>query len=188
MALSHANLLANIRAFGEAFDITPDDVGVSWLPLYHDMGLIGAWFGALYHGTPVVIMSPLTFLSRPVRWLEAFHRIAARSRRRRTSPTTCACARSPDAELEGLDLSSWRCALNGAEAVIAGTIDRFVARFAPHGFRREAMKPVYGLAEASLCLTAPPPGRAPRVDRVAREPFERRRAIEPRARRRSDVR
>ncbi len=69
--------------------------------------------------------------------------------------------------------------MNGAEAVIAATIERFVARFEPHGFRREVMKPVYGLAEASLCITAPPPGRAPRIDRVAREPFERHRAIEP---------
>jgi 1-acyl-sn-glycerol-3-phosphate acyltransferase len=179
VALSHANLLANVRAFGEAFSIGPEDVGVSWLPLYHDMGLIGAWFGGLYHGTPVVIMSPLSFLSKPVRWLEAFH---AHRGTLAAAPNFAydLCVRKiTDRELEGLDLGSWRCALNGAEAVMAGTIDRFTARFAPYGFRREAMKPVYGLAEASLCVTAPPPGRPPRVDRVAREGFERHRAITP---------
>jgi acyl-CoA synthetase (AMP-forming)/AMP-acid ligase II len=67
--LSHANILANIRGFGQALGIRPDDVGVSWLPLYHDMGLIGAWLGSLYHGIPVAILSPLAFLARPARWL-----------------------------------------------------------------------------------------------------------------------
>jgi acyl-CoA synthetase (AMP-forming)/AMP-acid ligase II len=72
--LSHANLLANLRAMGEAVEVSSDDVFVSWLPLYHDMGLIGAWFGSLYFGMPLVLMSPLAFLSRPVRWLRAISR------------------------------------------------------------------------------------------------------------------
>ena len=72
--LTHANLLANVRAIGEALELRSDDVGVSWLPLYHDMGLIGAWLMPLYFGLPVVVLSPLAFLSRPVRWLRAFHR------------------------------------------------------------------------------------------------------------------
>ena len=160
VALSHANLLANIRAFGEAFEVTGDDVGVTWLPLYHDMGLIGAWFGPLYHGMPIVSMSPLAFLARPARWLEAI----SRHRGTITAAPNFAfdlCARKiADADLEGLDLSSWRVALNGAEAVLAGTIERFTTRFAPLGFRPEALRPVYGLAESSLCVTAPPPGRA----------------------------
>ncbi len=96
VALSHANLLANIRAFGEAFELTGDDVGVTWLPLYHDMGLIGAWFGPLYHGMPIVSMSPLAFLAKPVRWLEAISRASRHaSPRRPTSPSICARARSP---------------------------------------------------------------------------------------------
>jgi fatty-acyl-CoA synthase len=179
VALSHANILANIRAFGEHFAIVPDDVAVTWLPLYHDMGLIGTWFGSLYYGIPLAVMSPIAFLSRPVRWLEALHA----HRGTLTAAPNFAydlCARKiSDEELEGLDLSSWRCALNGAEAVHSGTLERFAARFGPHGFRRDAFGPVYGLAEATLCVTAPPLGRPPRIDRLARRPFERARIVEP---------
>jgi len=179
VALSHANLLANIRSIGEAFHLTGEDVGVTWLPLYHDMGLIGAWFAPLYHGMPIVSMSPLAFLAKPVRWLEAI----SRHRGTITAAPNFAydlCARKiGEAELAGLDLSSWRAALNGAEAVLAGTVDRFSTRFAAVGFRPESMLPVYGLAEGSLCVTAPPPGRVPPVARLDREAFQRARAIEP---------
>ena len=178
VALSHANLLANIRAIGDALQLTGDDVGVTWLPLYHDMGLIGAWFAPLYYGIEIVSMSPLAFLAKPVRWLEAI----ARHRATITAAPNFAydlCARKiPEADLAGLDLSSWRSALNGAEAVLAGTVERFTTRFAPLGFRPEALQPVYGLAEGSLCVTAPPLGRAPRVERLDREAFQRARAIE----------
>jgi 1-acyl-sn-glycerol-3-phosphate acyltransferase len=181
VALSHGNLLANIRSIGEAFHLTGEDVGVTWLPLYHDMGLIGAWFAPLYHGMPIVSMSPLAFLARPVRWLEAI----SRHRGTITAAPNFAydlCARKiGEEELAGLDLSSWRAALNGAEAVLAGTIARFSTRFAAVGFRPEAMLPVYGLAEGSLCVTAPPPGRVPPVARLDREAFQRARAIEPAA-------
>ena len=71
--LTHANILANIRAIGEAIDIQPDDIVVSWLPLYHDMGLIGTWLSALYFGVPIAILSPLAFLARPSRWLWTIH-------------------------------------------------------------------------------------------------------------------
>jgi fatty-acyl-CoA synthase len=172
VTLTHANLLANIRSIVEGLKITPDDVAVSWLPLYHDMGLIGAWFTTLFSGNPVVIMSPLAFLSRPVRWLQAIHR-----HRGTMSPAPNfayeLCARKiDDADLEGLDLSSWRAALNGAEPVQPATLDRFAARFAPYGFRREAILPVYGLAEASLAVSAPQVGFGPTVDRIEREAFE----------------
>jgi fatty-acyl-CoA synthase len=179
VALSHANLLANIRAFGEVFAVRPDDVVVTWLPLYHDMGLIGTWLGPVYHGVPTVVMSPLAFLSRPARWLQAFH---AHRGTLAAAPNFAydLCVRKiADDEIEGIDLGSWRSALNGAEAVMAATVERFTERFARHGFRREAMKPVYGLAESSLCVTAPPRDRAPRIDRIARVPFERSRSIEP---------
>ena len=171
--LSHANLLANIRAIGHAIDVRPDDVAVSWLPLYHDMGLIGSWLAALYFGIPIAIMSPLAFLARPVRWLQAIH---AHRATLSAAPNFAfdLCARRIGAEeIEGLDLSSWRLALNGSEAVSAETIERFTARFAPHGFRSETMCPVYGLAEASVALTVPALGAAPRIDRVSREVFER---------------
>ncbi len=171
--LTHANILANIRAIGEAIQIRPDDVGVSWLPLYHDMGLIGSWLATLYFGIPIAILSPLAFLSRPARWLWALH-----AHRATVSPAPNfafdLCVRKVgDHEIQGLDLSSWRLAFNGSEPVSPETIERFTRRFAPYGFRPEAMCPVYGLAESAVALTVPPPGRRPRVDAVAREPFQR---------------
>lgn len=177
--LTHANLLANLRAMGSTVGASSEDVFVSWLPLYHDMGLIGAYLGSLYYAFPLVVMSPLSFLARPARWLRAIHRhhgtLAA-------APNFAfeLCARAiPDHELEGLDLSSWRMALNGAEPVSPATLDRFIVRFAPYGFRREAMAPVYGLAECSVGLALQPPNRGPVIDRVQREAFMTRGRAEP---------
>jgi 1-acyl-sn-glycerol-3-phosphate acyltransferase len=177
--LTHANLLANIRAIGQAIDIRPDDVVASWLPLYHDMGLIGAWLGALYFGLPVVILSPLTFLSRPSRWLRAIHTHRATISPAPNFAYDLCVSKIADEEIEGLDLGSWRLALNGSEAVSADTIARFTRRFGPHGFRPDAMYPVYGLAEASVGLTMPPLSRPPRIDAIAREPYQRERQIRP---------
>jgi len=170
VVLTHANLLANIRAMGRAAQVSPEDVFVSWLPLYHDMGLIGAWFTSLYFGIPLVVMPPTAFLARPARWLWAI-----RDHRGTLSggPNFAyeLCRRATDAELEGLDLSSWRIAFNGAEPVSARTVTAFADRFARYGLRREAITPVYGLAECSVCLTFPPLGRGPVIDRVSRDPL-----------------
>jgi len=171
--LTHANLLANIRAIGGALGVRSDDVGVSWLPLYHDMGLIGSWLMPLYFGIPVVVLSPLAFLSRPARWLRAFDRYHGTLGAAPNFAYELAAAKVSDADLSGLDLSAWRAALNGAEPVLPSTLDRFAERFARCGFRREALLPVYGLAESSVALTIPQPGRGPRVDRVERSAFER---------------
>jgi 1-acyl-sn-glycerol-3-phosphate acyltransferase len=175
--LTHANILANIRAIGEGLAVNPLDVAVSWLPLYHDMGLIGSWLAPLYFGVPVALMSPLAFLARPARWLRAIH-----AHHGTVSPAPNfafdLCVRKiGDDEIQGLDLSSWRLALNGSEVVSPETIDRFSHRFAAYGFKAEAMCPVYGLAESSVGLTASPLGRRPRVDSIAREPFERARDL-----------
>ena len=171
--LTHANLLANVRAIGEALAIRPDDVGVSWLPLYHDMGLIGAWLMPLYFGIPVVVLSPVSFLTRPQRWLWALHRHRATITAAPNFAYELAVRKIADSDVEGLDLSSLRAALNGAEPVNAATLDRFASSFARYGFRRETFLPVYGLAESSLAVTIPPLGREPRVDRVARDFFAR---------------
>jgi len=171
--LTHANLLANVRAIGEALAIRPDDVGVSWLPLYHDMGLIGAWLMPLYFGIPVVVLSPVSFLTRPARWLQALHRHRGTITAAPNFAYELAVRKIEDSDIEGLDLSSLRAALNGAEPVNAATLDRFVRRFAPHGFRRQAFLPVYGLAESSLAVTIPALGREPRIDHVARDLFAR---------------
>ena len=175
--LSHGNILANIRAIGQAIDVNPDDVAASWLPLYHDMGLIGAWLGSMYFGLPVSVMSPLTFLSRPSRWLWSIHAHRATISPAPNFAFDLCVSKITDDEIEGLDLSSWRLALNGSEAVSADTIARFTDRFARYGFRPEAMLPVYGLAESSVGLTMPPLLRRPRIDTIAREPFQRAREI-----------
>jgi 1-acyl-sn-glycerol-3-phosphate acyltransferase len=169
--LTHANLLANLRAMGPHAGVSSNDVFVSWLPLYHDMGLIGAGLGSLYYAFPLIVMSPLSFLARPARWLWAIHR----HRGTLSAAPNFAyelCARAiQDHEIEGLDLSSWRMALNGAEPVSPATLERFIARFGRYGFRPEAMAPVYGLAECSVGLALQRPGRAPVIDRVRRDRF-----------------
>jgi 1-acyl-sn-glycerol-3-phosphate acyltransferase len=172
VVLTHSNLLANIQAIGTGLDLRAGDFGVSWLPLYHDMGLIGSWLTALCFGVPTAILSPLAFLSRPERWLWAIHEHRGTVS---AAPNFAyeLCARKIDERaLEGLDLSCWRVALNGAEPISPDTLDRFARRFAPYGFRAEAFLPVYGLAESSVALTFPPLDRKPRVDRIGRERFE----------------
>jgi 1-acyl-sn-glycerol-3-phosphate acyltransferase len=176
--LRHDNLMANIRAIAAGIQARPTDVAASWLPLYHDMGLIGTWLFCLVRGAPLDVQSPLAFLARPERWLWAIHRRRATLSAAPNFAYELCVRRIPDQALEGLDLSSWRCALNGAEPVSPETLERFCARFAPYGFRREALMPVYGLAENSVALCFPPVGRGPRVDHVARAAFESERRAE----------
>ncbi|MDH3379316.1 MAG: AMP-binding protein [Gammaproteobacteria bacterium] len=169
VVLTHRNLLANIRADGEHIKANDQDVFVSWLPLYHDMGLIGAWLGSLYFAIPLVCMSPLTFLSRPQRWLWAIHRYRGSLSAAPNFAYELCLTKIRDKDIEGLNLSSWRVAFNGAEAVSAQTIERFTQRFAPAGFRPQTMYPVYGLAECTVGLAFPPLGRPPVIDRVQRD-------------------
>jgi len=169
--LTHANLLANVRAMGEAIRVTPADVFVSWLPLYHDMGLIGAWLGSLYFAVPLVVMSPLLFLARPQRWLWAIHRFRGTLSAAPNFAFDLCLHKIEDRALQGLDLSSWRQAFNGAEPISADTMLAFCRRFGRYGFRAEAMAPVYGLAECSVGLAFPSPGQVPRVERIRREPL-----------------
>src|SRR5208283_809892 len=161
VVLTHANLLANIRAIGDVLELGPGDVGVSWLPLYHDMGLIGAWLTLLLFGVPPAVMSPLAFLTRPERWLKAFQKYGGTISAAPNFAYELCVRKIADKDIEGVDLSRWRAALNGAEPVNPDTLDRFAERFASHGFRREAQLPVYGLAEASLGVTFPPLNRGP---------------------------
>lgn len=167
--LSHTNLLANIRAMGGAMEATSTDTFVSWLPLYHDMGLIGAWLGCLYYAAPFYAMSPLSFLARPEAWLWAMHNFRATFSASPNFGFEICLNKVADADLEGLDLSSLRMIANGAEPVSAGTLRRFIARFTHYGFPAHAMAPVYGLAEGSVGLAFPPLGRPPLIDRVDRD-------------------
>jgi 1-acyl-sn-glycerol-3-phosphate acyltransferase len=168
VVLTHANLLANIRAMGEAIEASSADVFVSWLPLYHDMGLIGAWLGTLYYGAPTIIMPPLAFLADPGRWLRAIARHRATLSAAPNFAFELCCKNVRDEDMQGFDLSSLRMVVNGAEPVSPTTIARFTKRFSKLGIRPEAMAPVYGLAENSVGLAFPPVGRVPIIDRVER--------------------
>jgi 1-acyl-sn-glycerol-3-phosphate acyltransferase len=173
VVLSHANLMANVRAMGRAVHATPADVFVSWLPLYHDLGLIGANFATMVLGFPVVLMSPLAFLSRPSSWMRAIHRHRGTMS---GGPNFCfelCLRRIEDSEMEGLDLSSCRFAFNAAEPVSPETIDAFEARFGKWGLRRNCLSPSYGLAESSVGVAITTPGQAWRADRLDREHFSR---------------
>jgi fatty-acyl-CoA synthase len=172
VALTHANVLANVAAI-DAYLVESGPLrhrGVSWLPLYHDMGLIGCLFLAVYHPGPLVLLPPELFLARPALWLRAI----ARSRATITVAPNFAfglCAkRVRDEELSGMDLSSLRLVLNGAEPIAPAALRRFCDRFARFGFDERALMPVYGLSEASLAVTFSAPGRGPRtVHRAGRE-------------------
>ena len=169
--ISHANLLENIRAMGEAVRASPDDVIVSWLPLYHDMGLIGTWMSSLHFACLLVLMSPFSFLSRPQRWLWAVHHYRGTISAAPNFAYELCLKRIKDDDLKGLDLSSWRIACNGAEPVSPNTAERFCERFSPYGFRPETFMPVYGLAESTVGLCFPPLGSGPVVDRIRRDTF-----------------
>src|SRR3989440_3631603 len=171
VVLTHANLLANVKAMGKAARATTEDVFVSWLPLYHDMGLIGGCFATMYVGFPVGLMSPLAFLSRPSQWLRAIHRHRGTISGGPNFSYELCLRRIPEHELEGLDLSSWRFAFNGAEPVSPETMVQFESRFASYGFGSNVMSPVYGLAEASVGLAFTAPGERWQVDSLDREHF-----------------
>ncbi|MDO9232962.1 MAG: AMP-binding protein [Methylotenera sp.] len=168
VVLTHANLLANLRAMEQASGITSMDTFVSWLPLYHDMGLIGACMGSLCLGFRLVLMSPLAFLARPSRWLATIHRHRATVSAAPNFAYELCANKLDDRDLAGLDLSCWRIAYNGAEPVSPDTIAHFATRFARYGFNQAAITPVYGLAESSVGLAFPPLGRGPLIDRVER--------------------
>ncbi|MBI1980406.1 MAG: AMP-binding protein [Methylocystis sp.] len=173
VVLTHANLLANIRAMGAVLKASSADRVVSWLPLYHDMGLIGCWLGSLYYGASALIMSPLSFLADPARW---FWAIDSHKATISAAPNFAyeLCLKAVDnAKISGLDLSSLRAIMNGAEPVSPTSVTRFAQRFAPYGFRPEMMTPVYGLAENAVGLAFPPPGRGPLIDRVDRKALDR---------------
>lgn len=177
--LSHKNLLENIKAYGEAIEVKPTDSVVSWLPLYHDMGLIGAWLGSLYFGVPVTILSPLSFLTHPEKWLWTIHYHRATLSVAPNFAYELLLSKVPDKKLKGLDLSSWRLALNGAEAIYPNTLRRFYQRFKKYGLSEHTQCPVYGLAENAVGLSCSDIHREPVIDRINRLIFDTERRAEP---------
>ncbi|RZL03529.1 MAG: non-ribosomal peptide synthetase, partial [Rubrivivax sp.] len=151
--VTHGNLMANMRAIQEGLSVGSGDVFVSWLPLNHDMGLIGGLLQPLHRGIPVVLMSPRFFLERPVRWLEAISRHRGTISGGPDFAYRLCLERVTAQQLAKLDLSSWAVAFSGAEPVRAETLRAFEAHLAPAGFRGGALYPCYGLAEATLFVS-----------------------------------
>jgi amino acid adenylation domain-containing protein len=161
--ITHGNLLDNSARIHAAFESPVGGRGVSWLPLFHDMGLIGGVIQPLYCGGFTTLLSPASFLQRPIRWLETISRTGASiSGGPNFAYDLCVEKTTPE-QRAGLDLSRWRVAFNGAEPVRAETLDRFAEAFAPAGFRPEAFLPCYGLAEATLLVSGNPTGSRPVV-------------------------
>ncbi len=170
VALTHASLVAQTAVLQQLVHPTPEDKLVSWLPLYHDMGLIGCLLGAASYPGPLVLIPPEHFLARPALWLRALARHRGTISAAPSFAYAYAAQRVRDEDLEGLDLSRWRIALDGAEPVAVAVLDRFAARFARFGFGGRALMPVYGLSEAALAVTFTPPRdtlRSRRLDPVA---------------------
>ncbi|ANN77240.1 non-ribosomal peptide synthetase [Bordetella flabilis] len=156
--VTHRNLVANEAAIQRAFGIGQDDTIVSWLPLYHDMGLIGGLLQPLFSGVTVVLMSPAHFLERPVRWLQAMARYGGTVSGGPDFAFRLCAARIGAEQAASLDLSRWRLAFLGSEPIRAHTLEAFEKAFAPAGFQRRAFYPCYGLAEATLFATGGRPG------------------------------
>ena len=161
--VTHGNLLHNEKMLEAAAEHSGPGLGVCWLPLHHDMGLIGGVLQALFHGSPIMLMSPLAMLQRPARWLEAISKYRADTSGGPNFAYDLCVKRITEAEKEKLDLSNWSVAGIGAEPINPDTIDRFSQAFASCGFRPEAFYPGYGLAESTLFVTARHKALAPLV-------------------------
>lgn len=176
--LSHRNLIANSRLIQSGFEHNEKCIGVIWLPPFHDMGLIGGILQPILIGGQSVLMSPSSFASQPIRWLQAIsHYRATTSGGPNFAYDLCARRISPE-QCEGLDLSSWSVAFCGAEPIHAAVFDRFVEAFGRIGFRREAFYPCYGMAETTLIVTGGEKSAPPRVRRYSAEALGEHRAIE----------
>ncbi|HEX9671698.1 MAG TPA: AMP-binding protein, partial [Thermoanaerobaculia bacterium] len=174
--VSHGNLLHNEAMIAAAFGQSAASVIVGWLPLYHDMGLIGDVLQPLYLGATCILMSPADFLQQPWRWLDAISRYRSTTSGGPNFAYDLCAHKIGDEQRAGLDLSCWEVAFNGAEPVRHDTIERFTRAFAPCGFHREAFYPCYGLAEATLFVAGGGKGRAPMAVTVESPALERHQA------------
>ncbi|MGH7788017.1 MAG: AMP-binding protein, partial [Candidatus Binatia bacterium] len=168
VVVTHGNIMNNCRAIRDATAYTRGDRMVSWLPLHHDMGLVGGLLTSMYCAAETFLMPPMAFLARPVTWLEAITRFAGTLTVAPTFAYSLCARKVPGKQLEGVDLSSLRLAYIGAEPIDPGSLEAFIERFVAYGLSRTAMYPVYGLAEATLAVGFPRPGAPVRYDTVDR--------------------
>jgi acyl-CoA synthetase (AMP-forming)/AMP-acid ligase II len=167
VTVSHRNLLDNLEMMRARLGNHTDSVHVSWIPLYHDLGLIMNLLQPIYLGAPCVLMTPSGFMHRPLNWLRAIHEHGAEVAAAPNFAYDLCVDRFRPEQMEGIDLSGWKIALNGAEPVRAATLARFAATFGPYGFDAHAMRPAYGLAEATLLVSAANRGAETRIREIS---------------------
>lgn len=177
--LTHRNLLTNVDAVGRRLAVVDSDIGISWLPLHSILGLVGVVLFGIYWSIDVVLLDPERFLRRPDEWLQLFARHGGTLAAAPSFGYDYCVRRCQESNLEGLDLSSWRVALNGGEPVRDEHLRAFHRRFGRYGFGSETFCPVYGLTEATLAVTFGHPGVGPRRDAVSRSTLEREQVAEP---------
>ncbi len=153
VVLTHANIMANLRYISEAFEIDRTCIGVTWLPPYHDMGLIGGLLMSSFLGGTSIAMSPIHFLTKPIRWLRTISNFEAQVSGGPNFAYSLCVNRIDEEDCEGLDLSSWQVAFNGAEPIRSDTLDAFTKKFEPYGFNHRSHYPCYGMAETTLLVT-----------------------------------
>ena len=166
VCITHAAIAANIGSSEMVNTWFTDDCWISWLPLFHDLGLVTGLLVPVIYAQTSALMSPLTFMFDPARWLWAIHHFRGTMSAAPNFAFHICAQRLNDAQLEGLDLSSWRIAYNGAEFIDHRTLERFFARFAPYNFARESMKPSYGMAECVIAVAYHPNDEPLRLDRI----------------------
>ena len=175
--VTHANLLHNCGVIADALELDDTTVGAGWLPHFHDMGLVGMLLTAVYVGADLVFMSPISFLRRPIRWLQAIDRYGATATVAPNFSYELLARRVSDDDLAGLDLSTLRVALNGAEPIRPHVLDAVIARLGAAGFRPDAFVAGYGMAEVTLLASASPVARPPRYLDVDPDALERHEVI-----------
>ncbi len=176
--VTHDNLLHNLQMIKQGFNHTVESIGMGWLPLFHDMGLIGNVLEPLYVGFPCTLMSPIDFLQKPYRWLKAVSDYGATTSGGPNFAYDLCVNKITPAQMETLDLSSWEVAFTGAEPIRAETLEKFAEKFAPCGFRKQAFYPCYGMAEATLFITGGIASHPPRLKNVDEKALEENRVVE----------
>ena len=176
--ITHRCLLQNQEMLRLAFGHTKDSIGVSWLPLFHDMGLIGHVIQPVYLGICCVMMSPISFVQKPVRWLQAISKYKATTSGAPNFAYDLLCDRVKDEQIKQLDLSSWKVAFSGAEPVQANTLHRFSRKFADCGFDRSSFYSCYGMAEATLMITGGDKDKFPNLKHLDKAALEQGKVIE----------
>lgn len=175
--VSHGNLLHNASAILKGFGLVQSDIGASWLPPYHDMGLIGGIIGPLFRGIPIYLLSPFTFLKRPQRWLQVISQYGVTCTGGPNFAYDYCVKRISQKHLEELNLSSWSIAFNGAEPIHANSLTRFAHYFDSVGFNKKAFMPCYGLAESTLFVSGKKRDQHANFVKVNKQDFENKRSL-----------